>query len=59
MFDLFEQGEFGEKTNDIYRTFIGNSAVASSLSAALEKGADTNGCKVFTSFGHYDGYIFR
>lgn len=59
LFDLFEQGEFGEKTNDIYRTFIGNSAVASSLSAAMEKGADTNGCKVFTSFGHYDGYIFR
>lgn len=59
LFDLFEQGAFGERTNDIYRTLIGNSSVARGLSAAMEGGSDPHDCKVCTSYCYIDEYIFR
>lgn len=59
LFDLFNQGAFGEQANDIYRTLIGNSSLAHGLSAAMESGSDTQKCKVCTSYCYQDEYIFR
>lgn len=59
LFDLFNEGVFGEKTNDIYKTLIGNSSVAKGLSAAMEGGSDTRNCEVCTSYFYQDAYIFR
>lgn len=59
LFDLFNEDVFGESTNDIYKTLIGNSSIASGLGAAMEDNKDTGLCKVYTSFCYVDGYIFR
>lgn len=40
LFSLFEEGIFGEDTNDIYREYIGTSAIFGAISQAKEKGGE-------------------
>ena len=40
LFSLFEEGVFGEATNDIYREYIGTSAIYSVICQAKEKGGE-------------------
>ena len=40
LFSLFEEGAFGDATNDIYREYIGASAIYSAICQAREKGGE-------------------
>ncbi len=58
LFDIFNSGYFGEKTNDIYRQYINVSATGSLIAQAREKG--TKGAKqVAISFQFSDDFEIR
>lgn len=40
LFSLFEEGAFGEAANDIYREYVGSSAIYNVVSQAREKGGE-------------------
>ncbi len=44
LFSLFDEGVFGKETNDIYKLYIGCSAIYNVVNQLLEKGSDLKNC---------------